>query len=166
MHVLFLAFLSFKFIAKVYYTVYINISHFTEEDTSPNTKQLSFPCLCGGDQLQISSGLDRSTLRWNLQSYQGILRNFGISMWDSIFTIVSISICMLALGICLFASRKVRNCLVHHATVLLSVALYTQLYMSRWIFLLLNLRTITLTMLASRRPNSFLGLDIQLVGNW
>ena len=149
-----LLFLSFKFIAKVYYTVYINISHSTEEDTPPNTKQLSFPCLCGGDQLQVWTGVPLGGI-CNLIRVFFVILAYPCGILFSPLSVYQF-VCWHLEYVCL-PVEELGNCLVNHATVLLSVALYTQL--SRWIFWLLNLRTITLTMLASRRPNSFLGLD-------
>ena len=122
MHLLFLALLSFKFIAKVYYTVYINIGHSTEEDTPPNTKQLSFPCLCGGDQLQISSGLDRSTSGeiFNLIRVFFVILAYPCGIPFSPLSVYQF-VCRHLEYVCL-PVEELGNCLVHHATVLLSVA--------------------------------------------
>ena len=144
--------------------VYISISH-SKEQTEEATQAVPFPKLMWWGP---AAGLGMGPLKWDLQSYLSILctrrhiergasfyPNAGISLWNGIFTTVSILSCV--------PVEEFGNCLVHHTRITSLSSSYIQL--SKWIFWLSNSRTETFTLLTSRRPNSLIGSDTQLVGD-
>ena len=94
------------------YTVYISISHskeWREKDTQLIPNSL-FPYVWW----RPAAGLGRGTLRWDLQSYlhkeAGFCPNTGKSLWDFIFTIVSIPSYMLAQRVSKLSSASCLQC--------------------------------------------------------
>ena len=154
--------------------MYTSIEHFknrTEEGT-----QLIPSSFFSHVNVVETMYLQVCTLRWDLQPCLSILciRRYiemqafililaHISLWNAIFTTVSIPHCVLALRVgFLDTVEEFGNLLLRHARCASIYISYIQLI--KWILLLPNLKkTITFTLLASRRTNGFICLDIWLL---
>ena len=147
------------------YTVYTSMNH-SKKRTEEDTQLIPNSSLSHANVVETSWPAAGLGSRWDLQSYlsilctrrhkevQALIPTLVYPCGMPIFTFVSIPSCMehVALSV-----EEFGNCLMHHVHSASLCSSYIQL--SKWIFWFPNLRTITFTLLASRRPNGLIESD-------